>query len=300
MIDPNIFTIHIRGVEWSLRWYAVLIITAILFGLWIASRELRRRGGDPDWLWDGLTWALPAALVGSRLWYVAAATLGGDPRYLQDPVAILNFREGGLHFYGAMLFGGLATHLFTRHRGLDLRLVLDSVAPSLLFGQAVARPANLINQELYGPPTDLPWGISINAPYRIPPWSDLRLFPVESTRFHPTFAYEMLWNVLAGGLLMWLGRRHADRLRPGALFAGWMVLAGVGRFVVESFRPDQPVVPGTALSYSRIAAAVLAALGVVVLLVIYGSVRLPFVSLGPPSYVLPEPEVESGAAEADA
>jgi phosphatidylglycerol:prolipoprotein diacylglycerol transferase len=299
MLDPNIFTIRIGGLEWSLRWYAVLIISAILFGMWISTRELRRRGGDPDWLWDGLTWALPTALVGSRLWYVAAAILGGDGRYVQDPFTILHFREGGLHFYGAMLFGGLAVYVFTRRRRLDLRLILDSVAPALLFGQAAARPANLINQELYGPPTDLPWGISIAAPYRIPPWTDLSLYPVDQTRFHPTFAYEMAWNVLAGGLLLWIGRRYSSRLRPGALFAGWMILAGVGRFWVESFRPDQPVVPGTALSYSRIASALMAALGAAVLLVIYGALRLPFLSPGPPSYVLPEPEGESNAAEPD-
>jgi phosphatidylglycerol:prolipoprotein diacylglycerol transferase len=199
-----------------------------------------------------------------------------------------------------MLFGGLATYLFTRRRRLDLRLILDSVAPSLLFGQAAARPANLINQELYGPPTDLPWGISIASPYRIPPWTDLGRYPLETTRFHPTFAYEMVWNVLAGGLLLWLGRRYADRLRPGALFAGWMILAGMGRFLIEAFRPDQPVVPGTALSYSRIASALLAALGAVGLLAVYGVIRLPFLSPGPSSYVLPQPEAGSSAPEVDA
>jgi len=295
MINPNVFTIRFGGFEWSLRWYAVLIISAILFGMWIATRELRRRGGDPDWLWDGLSWAMLAALIGSRLWYVAVAVLAGDRRYLDDPLNVLRFREGGLHFFGAMLFGALATYMFARQRGLDLRLILDSVAPALLFGQAAARPANLINQELYGPPTELPWGIGIDAPFRIPPWTDLSRYPVETTRFHPTFAYEMLWNVLAGGLLLWLGRRYPERLRPGALFAGWMILAGVGRFVVEGFRPDQPVVPGTAISFSRIAAALMALLGVLGLAVVYRVIRLPFFSPGPAEYVLPQPEAGSNA-----
>jgi phosphatidylglycerol:prolipoprotein diacylglycerol transferase len=169
-------------------------------------------------------------------------------------------------------------------------LLLDSVSPSLLIGQAIARPANFINQELYGPPTDLPWGIPISADHRLPPWHDLSLYPEETTRFHPTFAYEMIWNLLAAGLLLWISHRFQDKLKPGALFAGWMILAGLGRFIIEWFRPDQPRVPGTDISYSRIVSALLAIAGVVMLLIRYEVIRIPFLSGWRDSYsIAPAP-----------
>jgi phosphatidylglycerol:prolipoprotein diacylglycerol transferase len=172
------------------------------------------------------------------------------------------------------------------------------VAPALLIGQAVVRPANFINQELYGPPTDLPWGIPIDAVHRIPPWNDLSRFPLETSRFHPTFAYEVIWNFLAAGLLLWVARRFSKKLKPGALFAGWLILEGVGRVWIEWFRPDQPRVPGTAISYSRIVAMLMTVVGVIWLLIRYEVIHLPFVSPGPASYVVTssessEPEVEA-------
>jgi phosphatidylglycerol:prolipoprotein diacylglycerol transferase len=165
-------------------------------------------------------------------------------------------------------------------------LVLDSAAPSLLIGQGIARIANYINQELYGPPTDLPWGIPISPQHRIPPWNDLSRFPAETTRFHPTFAYEMLWNFAAAGLLLWLGRRLEKKLKPGSIVAGWLVLAGIGRVIIETWRPDQPRIPGTGLSYSRLVAMVMALAGVVMLLVKYKVVRLPFLPAGRDEYQL--------------
>jgi phosphatidylglycerol:prolipoprotein diacylglycerol transferase len=249
MIDPVIFTIRIGNFQLDLRWYGLLIVTGVVVGAWIAAREVRRRGENPEYVWEGLVWALVAGLVGARLWYVVNDILGGRTRYLDDPLSIIRITEGGLHFYGAILFGLVAVIIFARRHQLDMWLLLDSVAPSLLIGQAIARPANFINQELYGPPTDLPWGIPISADHRLPPWHDLSLYPEETTRFHPAFAYEMIWNLLAAGLLLWISHRFQDKLKPGALFAGWMILAGVGRFIIEWFRPDQPRVPGTDISY---------------------------------------------------
>jgi phosphatidylglycerol:prolipoprotein diacylglycerol transferase len=144
---------------------------------------------------------------------------------------------------------------------VNLVMLLDSVAPALLIGQALARPANFINQELYGPPTTLPWGIPISAERRLPPWNDLGQFPLETTRFHPTFAYEMAWNFLAAGLMLWLERRYAGKFQPGTMFALWLVLAGLGRFLIEAFRPDQPRLPGLDLSYSRLISALMALAG---------------------------------------
>ena len=192
----------------------------------------------------------------------------------------------GLHIYGAILFGALAGYVWARRRKIDMWLLLDSVAPSLLIAQAIARPANFINQELYGPPTDLPWGISILPGNRLPEWSDLSEYPAETTRFHPTFAYEMIWNLLAGGFILWVTRRYEEKMKPGAAFAMWLILAGLGRFIIEFFRPDQPRVPGTGFSYTRIANVLMILGGTLLLLIKYEVLRLPFVSPGPSSYVI--------------
>ena len=294
MIDPVIFSIRIGNFHLDLRWYGLLIVTGVVVGAWIAAREVRRRGENPEYVWEGLLWALVAGLVGARLWYVVNDILGGRSRYLDDPLSIIRITEGGLHFYGAILFGLVAVIIFARRRQLDMWLLLDSVAPSLLIGQAIARPANFINQELYGPPTDLPWGIPISADHRLPPWHDLSLYPEETTRFHPAFAYEMIWNLLAAGLLLWISRRFYDKLKPGALFAGWMILAGLGRFIIEWFRPDQPRVPGTDISYSRIVSALLAIGGVVMLLIRYEVIRIPILSQWRDSYsIAPVPSEAS-------
>jgi len=233
MIDPIIFSIDLGSFHLDFRWYGVLIVLGIMAGAWLAEKEIARRGGNPDTIWDGLLWVLPAAIVGARVWYVVNDILGGNSRFLDEPGRIVRITEGGLHIFGAIVFGLLAAYFFAKKNQIDMLLMLDAVAPSLLIGQAIARPANFINQELYGQPTGLPWGISILGQNRISPWNDLELFPEESTRFHPTFAYEMLWNLIAAGLLLWVVRRFKDKVKPGTAFAAWMILAGTGRFIID-------------------------------------------------------------------
>jgi phosphatidylglycerol:prolipoprotein diacylglycerol transferase len=284
MIDPIIFSIDIGNFTLAFRWYGLLIGIAVMVGATILSREVQWRGGNPDTVWDGMLWVLPAGIVGARLWYVVNATLGGSRHYLDNPVNILRIPDGGLHIYGAFIFGLLAAYLYARKNKADLLLILDSIGPALLIGQALARPANFINQELYGPPTDLPWGISIRPENRLPPWNNLSQFPEETTRFHPTFAYEMIWNLLAAAFLLWISRRFKGKIKPGALFAGWLILAGLGRFIIEAFRPDQPRISGTDLSYSRLIAGLMALGGLFWLLVRYEVIRLPFLKPGPEEY----------------
>lgn len=296
MVDPIAFTIPF--VNFPVRWYALFMVFGIYLAAWMSAREVRWRGEDPDHVWEVLIWAMPAGIIGARLWYVVNDILGGGTAYLRNPLRILNTLEGGLHFYGAMLFGGIAVYVYVRRRGLDLRLFLDAVAPTLLISQAVVRPANFINQELYGQPTNLPWGISIAAQHRLAPWNDLIAYPIETTRFHPTFAYEMVWNFIAAGLLLYASRRFREKLRPGAIFAGWLVLAGVGRFFIEFFRPDQPLVPGTSISYTRVVATLLALAGAVLLLIQHEVLRLPRLSPGPRKYVVVVKETEPAESEA--
>lgn len=290
MIDPIIYTIRIAGLEIPIRWYGVLIMSAVLVGIWIAGREVKDRGEDPEFVWDAILWVLPAGIIGARLWYVINDILGGRTGFLRDPVRIIKIPEGGLHIYGAILLGGIAAVIYARRKNIDIWLVLDSVAPVLLIGQAIARPANFINQELYGQPTNLPWGINISPEHRIPPYNDLEEYPADTTRFHPTFAYEMIWNLFAAALLIWVSRRYKDKIKPGTIFAGWLVLAGLGRFLIEFFRPDQPRIPGTDISITRVVAALMAALGGFWLLARYEVINLPLMNFGPDEYRLQEAE----------
>src|SRR5688572_9380650 len=276
MIDPVIFTIRLFGFEFVLRWYGVIVMIGIIAGSLIVERELKRRGEDGERIWDVLIWVLPIGILGARLWYVLNATLGGNRYYMENPAQIINIPQGGLHIFGGFLFGAAALVLYLRRNNLDPWLFLDATGPAALIGQGIGRIANFINQELYGPPTALPWGIPIQAEHRLPQYQDLSLFPVETTRFHPTFAYEMLWNFAAAGLLLWLSRRYKEDLKPGALFAGWLVLAGLGRVVIEFFRPDQPKIPELGISYSSIFAALMAITGAVMLMARYKAIHLKF------------------------
>jgi phosphatidylglycerol:prolipoprotein diacylglycerol transferase len=192
-----------------------------------------------------------------------------------------------LHYFGAILLGAIAFYFYAKKMGLDMWLALDAVVPGLLLAQAVARPANFINQELYGQPTNLPWGIKIQAENRIAPWNNMVLYPEETTRFHPTFAYEMIWNFFAAGILFILARRYKDKMKPGVIFGAWLILAGVGRNIIEFFRPDQPGFTGTNFSYSRLVAILMVIAGIVIILAKYKVLK--FLPAGEDTYSIAIP-----------
>jgi phosphatidylglycerol:prolipoprotein diacylglycerol transferase len=275
MIDPVIFTIRLFGLEFPLRWYGVIVMAGVIVGSLIVEREIRRRGENGDRIWDALIWVLPIGIIGARLWFVLNATLGGNRFYIENPASIIRIWEGGLHIFGGFLFGAAALLYYLRQNKLDPWLFLDSAGPAMLIGQGIGRIANFINQELYGPPTTLPWGIPISGDHRLPQFP-VSQYPFDTTRFHPTFAYEMLWNFAAAGLLLWLSRRYEKDLKPGTLFAGWLVFAGIGRVIIEFFRPDQPKIPELGISYSSIFAALMAIAGAVLLMARYKSINLSF------------------------
>jgi phosphatidylglycerol:prolipoprotein diacylglycerol transferase len=274
MIDPVIFEFNLLGLPIVLRWYGVLVMLGAVVGALIAEREIKRRGENGETVWDALVWILPAGILGARLWYVLNSILGGSNYYTSNPAAIFKVWEGGLHFFGGLLFGGIALAYFLKQNGMDLWLFLDAIAPAALIGQALARPANFINQELYGQPTKLMWGIPINAEHRLPQFSNLTQFPVETTRFHPTFAYEMILNILFALLLLWVSRRYADKMKPGAIFAGWLISAGLIRTFIEFFRPDQPHIGASFVTYSMFVSFIMAISGVIMLLVRYGKLQI--------------------------
>ncbi|MFQ5610516.1 MAG: prolipoprotein diacylglyceryl transferase [Anaerolineae bacterium] len=236
--DPIIF--HIGPL--ALRWYGILIVTGAIAAAYVATFEANRRRENPDHVWNALIWVLIAGIVGARLYHVFSTPQGTNRNlsyYLENPVDILKIWEGGLGIYGAVLGGVLAIWIYARRNNLSIWRWLDIAAPGVLLAQAIGRWGNFFNQELYGPPTTLPWGIPItNALQRIPPYDDLTLYPLDATRFHPTFLYESTWNFVWFLILMWGIRRFRARLRDGDVISLYLIIYPLGRIIVESFRPD--------------------------------------------------------------
>jgi phosphatidylglycerol:prolipoprotein diacylglycerol transferase len=234
---------------------------------------------------------LPVAILGARVWYIVNSIVGGSTYYLDNPVKMLYITEGGLHFFGGLLFGAVALYFFLKQNKMDFWLFLDAIAPAALIGQALARPANFINQELYGPPTNLPWGILINNfASRLSQYQDLAQYPLETTRFHPTFAYEMILNILAALILLWISRQYWERMKPGAIFAGWLVGAGLIRAFIEFFRPDQPRIGDSFVTTSMLVSLLMALAGAAMLLIRYKKLEPAFAENWEDDYFITQPE----------
>lgn len=232
----------------AIRWYGLLIATAVLLGTTLAHREALRRGVDPDRLLNVIVAAVLTSLVGARLYYV----LFNLAYYAAHPLKILAVWEGGLAIHGGLLAGALATVVACRSAGLSLPVTTDIFVPSVALGQAIGRWGNFFNQEAFGTPTDLPWKLFID-PYHRPP--ELARFEY----FHPTFLYESLWNLGVFGLLWFLLRRRLES-RPGALTLAYLGLYSLGRFFVEGLRTDSLML-GEYRAAQLVSLALLAAAG---------------------------------------
>lgn len=230
MPDPVLF--RIGPVE--IYWYGVLIVTGVLAATWLAAVQAQRAGDNAEHVWDAMLLCLLLGVVGARLYHVASSL----PYYLAHPGEVFGLRMTGFGIYGAVAGGALGLWLYTSRHKLRFLHWADFAAPGLALAQAIGRWGNYFNQELYGHLTDLPWGIPISAAHRIPPWTDLARYPEATTRFHPTFLYESLWNLLTFGVLLALSRKASDRLLDGDLFFLYGVLYALGRFFVEFQRPD--------------------------------------------------------------
>lgn len=284
-MDPILFSMDLGFMELTVRWYGVLVVGGVLAAAFYAAWYVRRQNQDPNIIWDMMIWLLIAGIIGARIWYVLNDMIGGGTRYIDDPVSILYIHQGGLNILGGVVLGAVVGWYYCKRNDIDFWLIADAIGPGYLIGQAVGRLGNYINQELYGPPTDLPWGISIDAGQRIAPYNDLTRFPVETTLFHPTFAYEMIWNVLAAGVIIYLIVRQGDKLKTGAVAALTLIAAGVGRTLIETnFRPDQPPFFGLPISTSMVLSILFGAFGVFLLLVRMGRISVPFIKAGDDEY----------------
>ncbi|MDH2428556.1 prolipoprotein diacylglyceryl transferase, partial [Sphaerisporangium sp. TRM90804] len=212
-----------------LRAYAFCIVLGIIAAVWIGERRWRARGGEPGTITDLAVWAVPFGLVGGRLYHVITDwQLYFGPDAPNRPIDVLYVWHGGLGIWGAIALGAVGVWIACRRRGISLSAVADTVAPGIAVAQAIGRWGNYFNQELFGGPTTLPWGLEIDPgrPGTVP----------GVATYHPTFLYESLWNLVLAGVLIWVGSRYA--LRHGRLFAVYVAGYSIGRFWIEGMRVD--------------------------------------------------------------
>ena len=230
----------------DIYWYGVLVTVGTLVGAFVADREARRRGKNPDHVWNALIFVMIFGLIGARLYHIVSSPAESSTNlqyYLAHPAEIVNFIDGGLKglgIFGAILGGTFGLWIYTRWQKLDFVEWADICVIGLPLGQAIGRWGNYFNQELYGDPTKLPWGVQVAAQYRLPRFQTL---PAD-TRFHPTFLYESLWSLLVFFILAYAAHHWDERLRKGDLVLMYLILYPLGRILVEFQRPDAWTVAG--------------------------------------------------------
>jgi prolipoprotein diacylglyceryl transferase len=211
-----------------LRAYALGIIIGALVAIWIGERRFQARGGRAGLIGDVAIWAIPFGIVGARVYHVATdpELYFGDGRHVLDALKVW---QGGLGIWGAVAGGALGAYIACRRYDVSFAMVADALAPGLLVAQAIGRLGNYFNQELFGRPTTKPWGLEIDRVHRPSGYEQF-------ATFHPTFLYELLWNLAAAALIIAIDRKV--RLTGGRAFALYAMLYTAGRVWIESLRID--------------------------------------------------------------
>lgn len=202
----------------EIRWYGILIALAVILGLWLANREVKRKGLSEDIFFNIVIITLPFAFLGARLYYV----LFNLDYYMENPGEIFAVWQGGLAIHGGVIFMLLIGFFATRHYNYRFLKLADIVSPPLILGQAIGRWGNFFNQEAYGfvvDPEKVPWAMFIDGAWR-----------------HPTFLYESVWNVLIFIFLLFF--RRSSKAREGEVFFLYLMLYSLGRFFIEGLRTD--------------------------------------------------------------
>jgi prolipoprotein diacylglyceryl transferase len=211
-----------------LRAYALCIIAGIVLAVWLGERRWVARGGRHGDVTEIATWMVPFGVIGGRIYHVITS----PDAYFGDggtPLHALYIWNGGLGIWGAIAFGGVGAWIGCRRRGIPLPAFADALAPGIVLAQAVGRLGNYFNQELFGKPTDLPWAVAIDVAHRPEGYAG-------QPTYHPTFLYELLWNVGVAALVIWADRRF--RLGHGRAFALYVAAYTVGRGWIEALRID--------------------------------------------------------------
>jgi len=248
-----------------IRFYGIVLMLGTLAGGWLAAREAKRRGYDPEIIWDLLIYLIVGGVIGARLWHVftpSPSALVMDPATgaMVNPyfaggtlhiLDILSVWKGGLGIPGAVIGGAVVLFFYARQNKLNFLEWADIAVPSLALGQAVGRFGNFFNQELYGAPTNLPWKLFIDPAHRVAGFQNFEYF-------HPLFAYEAILNVANMLLLMWVTREYEGRSKKGDILLVYLIVYPIVRFSLEFLRLDASMVGG--ININQTIMAIVAAL----------------------------------------
>ncbi len=244
MIDLTPDPVFIRILGFPVYWYGIAYAAGLAAVYWVIVREARYRGLDETLLGTGMIIVAIAALIGGRLYHV----IDQWQLYKDHPItAILPLTVNsdgsysfagftGLGVPGGIVVGTVAAWLYIRRNQQSFWRWADVVAPGLFVMQAIGRWGNFFNQELYGPPTTLPWGIKIDAAHRVGAFTDLTTYPIATTHFQPLFLYESVSGIVGALVLLWLARRRGSRLVSGDLLLIFFIWYGLTRFALEGLR----------------------------------------------------------------
>lgn len=226
--SPDVSSFELGPIR--VHFYALFILIGIALAIWIGSRRFKQRGGQAGMVLDIALWAVPFGIVGGRIFHV----LTHWDYYFYDGAdltKVFAVWEGGLAIFGALIFGSLGAFIGARTAGIKFLAFADAIAPGVLVAQAIGRIGNYFNNELFGLPTTLPWGLEISTANPAYPAG----LPA-GVLFHPTFLYELVWNLMGFAVLIWLDRKL--KLRWGQMFAAYLITYSIGRAFIESIRID--------------------------------------------------------------
>jgi prolipoprotein diacylglyceryl transferase len=221
--SPSFNGVHVGPLD--VRVYGLTYIIGLVAATAITARRWERQRGSRELVQEVAIWAFPAGIIGGRLYFLATSW-NEVPEHWWGPFAVW---RGGLGIWGGIALGALVGVLVLRRRGADVPRFLDAAAPGLLVAQAIGRVGNYFNQELFGTPTSLPWGLEIDPEHRPARYA-------ADPTFHPTFLYELTWNLTLAAFLIWLGRYR--RIRPPGLFALYVAGYSGFRILEELLRTD--------------------------------------------------------------
>lgn len=231
----------------TVYWYGIIIMTGILLGLWLATKESVKQGLPKDTFSDLLFIALPAALISARLYYVIFKW----EYYSENPEQIIAIWEGGIAIHGALLGSFIAAYVFAKRKKIPFLKLADIAAPSIVLGQAIGRWGNFMNQEAHGREVSRAFLEQLYLPDVI-----INQMYIDGQYYHPTFLYESVWSILIFGVLIYLRRKS---LIQGEIFFTYLVLYSVGRFLIEGMRTD------SLMLFELIRAAQLVSIGLIVI-----------------------------------
>jgi prolipoprotein diacylglyceryl transferase len=235
--DRGVWNLDLGAITLPIRAYALCIIAGIILAIWWGERRLVARGGRKGDVLDIAVYAVPFGLVGGRLYHVATDYY----RYFgpgKNPLNALKVWDGGLGIWGAIALGAVGAYIGCKRKGIPLPVFADALAPGVVAAQAVGRVGNYFNQELYGGPTNLPWGLEIyvRQPDNLTGVAAADHLQIPGSPFHPTFLYELIWNLLIAALVVYLDRKL--RLGHGRAFAIYVAGYTLGRGLIEMMRTD--------------------------------------------------------------